>query len=124
MDIALWIVASVFAVAYTAGGLIKLTWSYERYAARLDWPRDFTPGHLRFMGVLEVLGGLGLALPALSGIAPVLVPVAASGLALYMAGAATERVRRAEYGQLLGDLLFLGAMIFVAWGRFGPYAFG
>jgi len=46
------------------------------------------------------------------------VPIAASCMALYMAGAITERLRRGEYKELLGDLLFLGAMIFVAWGRF------
>lgn len=119
MNIALWIVAGIFAVGFIAGGIAKLTWPYERYAARLGWPQDFTPGNVRFMGTLELLGGLGLVLPGLLNIAPVLVPVAASGMALYMAGAVTERIRRAEYKELLGDLFFLAGMIFVAWGRFG-----
>lgn len=70
------------------------------------------------MGVIETLGGLGLVLPGLFGIAPVLVPVAASAMALYMAGAVTERIRRSEYKDLLGDLVFLAGMLFVAWGRF------
>ncbi|MGO1770704.1 MAG: DoxX family protein [Microbacterium sp.] len=124
MNVALWIVASIFAIGFVAGGIVKLTWSYERYAARLHWPEDFTPGKVRFMGVLEIIGGLGLVLPGLLGIAPVLVPVAASGMALYMAGAATERIRRSEYTEILGDLLFLGGMLFVAWGRFAivPFA--
>lgn len=124
MNIALWIVASVFAVGFIAGGIVKLTWSYEKYAARLHWPQDFTPGNVRFMGVIEILGGIGLVLPGLLGIAPVLVPVAASGMALYMAGAATERIRRAEYRELVGDLFFLAGMLFVAWGRFAisPFA--
>ena len=118
MNIALWIVAGVFGIAYVAGGIIKLTMPYEKYAAKLGWPEDFTPGNVRFMGVVEILGGLGLVLPGLVDIAPVLVPVAASCMALYMAGAITERLRRGEYKELLGDLLFLAAMIFVAWGRF------
>lgn len=120
MNIALWIAAGVIAFGYVAGGSVKLAWSHERYAARLHWPEDFTPGNVKFMGVVEVLGGLGLVLPGLLDIAPVLVPVAASGMALYMAGAVTERVRRGEYKELVGDLVFLGAMLFVAWGRFGP----
>ncbi|MEU0269932.1 DoxX family protein [Nocardioides sp. NPDC006303] len=118
MNIALWIVAGIFGVAYVAGGIVKLTMSYEKYAAKLGWPGDFTPGNVRFMGVVEILGGIGLVLPGLVGVAPVLVPVAASCMALYMAGAITERLRRGEYKELLGDLLFLAAMVFVAWGRF------
>lgn len=118
MNIALWIVAGVFGVAYVAGGIIKLTMPYEKYAAKLHWPEDFTPGNVRFMGAVEVLGGIGLVLPALVDVAPILVPIAASGMALYMAGAITERLRRSEYKELLGDLLFLAAMIFIAWGRF------
>ena len=124
MNIALWIVACLFALGFIAGGVVKQVWSYDRYAARLGWPQDFSPGKVKFMGVIEMLGGLGLVLPGLLGIAPVLVPVAASGMALYMAGAVTERIRRDEYKELLGDLVFLGAMFFVAWGRFGPESFG
>jgi hypothetical protein len=119
MNIALWIVAGVFGFGYIAGGIVKLTMPYEKYAAKLGWPEDFTPGNVRFMGVVEVLGGIGLVLPGLVGVAPVLVPIAASCMALYMAGAITERLRRGEYKELAGDLLFLAAMLFVAWGRFG-----
>ncbi|WP_167131574.1 DoxX family protein [Paramicrobacterium chengjingii] len=123
MSIALWIVAGVFAIGYIAGGIVKLTWSYEKYAAKLPWAGDFTPGNVKFMGIIEVLGGLGLVLPGLLGIASVLVPVAASGMALYMAGAVTERIRRAEYTDLLGDLVFLVGMLFIAWGRFAIIPF-
>jgi uncharacterized membrane protein len=119
MNIALWIVAGLFGVAYVAGGTVKLTMDHEKYAAKLGWPADFTPGNVRFMGVLEVLGGIGLVLPALVDVVPVLVPIAASCMALYMAGAITERVRRGEYKEMLGDLLFVAAMVFIAWGRFG-----
>ncbi|NGN92458.1 DoxX family protein [Nocardioides sp. KC13] len=119
MNIALWIVAGLFGVAYVAGGIVKLTMPYEKYAAKLGWPADFTPGNVRFMGVLEILGGVGLVLPGLANVLPILVPIAASCMALYMAGAITERFRRGEYKELLGDLLFLAAMVFVAWGRFG-----
>ena len=118
MNIALWTVAGIFGAAYVAGGIVKLTMPYEKYAAKLGWPGDFTPGNVRFMGVVEILGGIGLVLPGLVDVAPVLVPVAASCMALYMAGAITERIRRGEYKELLGDLLFLAAMIFIAWGRF------
>lgn len=120
MNIALWIVASLFGFAYIVGGIIKISMSHEKYAAKNRWAQDFSPGNVRSMGVIEIFGGIGLIVPGLLDVATVLVPVAASGLALYMAGAVTERVRRGEWSLLLGDLVFLGAMLFVAWGRFGP----
>lgn len=124
MNIPLWIVASVFAVGFIAGAIVKLSWSHERYAAKLHWAQDFTPANVKFMGTVEILGGLGLVLPGLLSIAPVLVPLAASGMALYMAGAVTERIRRAEYRDLVGDLVLLAAMLFVAWGRFAIVPLG
>jgi uncharacterized membrane protein len=119
MNVALWIVASVLAFGFIAGSIVKLTWSHERYAAKLHWPADFTAGQVKLIGVVELLGGIGLVLPGLLAIAPVLVPIAASGMALYMAGAVTERVRRREHTEMIGDLLFVAALLFVAWGRFG-----
>jgi hypothetical protein len=61
---------------------------------------------------------VGLVLPALANIAPTLVPLAATGLMLFMAGAATTRFRRSEWSYLVGDLVFIGAFAFLAWGRF------
>jgi uncharacterized membrane protein len=119
MNVALWIVASILAFGFTAGSIVKLTWSHERYAAKLHWPADFTAGQVKFIGVVELLGGIGLVLPGLLDIARVLVPIAASGMALYMAGAVTERVRRREHKEMVGDVLFVAGLLFVAWGRFG-----
>jgi uncharacterized membrane protein len=119
MDIALWIAASVLALGFVSGSIVKLTWSHERYAARLHWPADFTAAQVKLIGVVELLGGIGLVVPGVLDIARVLVPIAASGMALYMAGAVTERVRRREHKEMLGDLLFVAALLFVAWGRFG-----
>jgi uncharacterized membrane protein len=119
MNVALWIVASVLALGFTAGSIVKLTWSYERYAARLHWPADFTASQVKLIGVVELLGGIGLVLPGVLDTARALVPIAASGMALYMAGAVTERVRRREHKEMVGDLLFVAALVFVSWGRFG-----
>ena len=59
MHIALWIVAALFAIGFVAGGIVKLTWPYEKYAARLHRPQDFTPGNVKFMGAIDILGGSG-----------------------------------------------------------------
>jgi hypothetical protein len=66
---------------------------------------------------------VGLILPAVLGIAPVLVPLAATGAALLFAGAVITRLRRGEKLTIVVDLVYLALAVFVAWGRFGPQPF-
>lgn len=125
MNLTLWIIAGLLAVAYLVGGARKLIVPKARVAAAPGggWAEDFSAGSVRAMGVLEILGAVGLVLPAALDIAPVLVPLAALGLVLYMAGAVITRVRRHEFKFMMGDLFFLALFGFVAWGRFGPESF-
>lgn len=126
MNLALWIVTGVVATVYLFSGAGKLVLSKERiagFAASTRWVEDFSPGAIKAIGALEVLGAAGLVLPAVLGIAPVLVPLAAIGLATLMAGAVIMRVRRGEYKVMLGDLGYLLVIAFVAWGRLGPERF-
>lgn len=127
MNIALWIIACVAAVVYTIGGASQALLTKEKYrsiGASQHWADDFSAGHLKAIGVTKIIGALGLVLPAVSGVAPVLVPLAACGLMLVMAGAATTRFRRSEWTYLVGDVFFLGVFAFLAWGRFAlqPFA--
>jgi hypothetical protein len=127
VNTALWIVASVLAAAYLVGGASQILMTkekYRSYGASQHWVDDFSAGHLKAIGAIKLVGAVGLVLPAVVGVAPVLVPLAASGLMLLMAGAATTRVRRSEWHYLAGDLVFLSLLGFVAWGRFGlePFA--
>ena len=126
MNVALWIVAGLLAVAYVAGGGLKVIMRKEKIAASgpaAKWVEDFRPGTIKTIGALEVLGGLGLVLPAVLGIVTELVPLAALGLAMIMVGAAITRISRREYRLMLVDLTYLVLAGFVAWGRFGPEAF-
>ncbi|HET7901849.1 MAG TPA: DoxX family protein, partial [Candidatus Nanopelagicales bacterium] len=75
------------------------------------------------IGVLEVLGAIGLILPGITGIAPFLVPLAATGLALLMIGAIVVHARRGERQPIGANIVLLLLAVFVAWGRFGAYAF-
>ncbi len=127
MNLALWIVAALFGSAFTVGGIVKMVLGRDRFAAMgasAAWASEFPVATFKVIGVIEALGGLGMILPGALDIAPALVPIAASGMALYMSGAATTRLRRGEYGALVGDLLFMAACLFVAWGRFGPEQWG
>ena len=121
MNIALWIVAGLMAAIYLLSGFGKLLVPRERMAAMGDasrWVLDFRPGTLKAIGALEILGALGLILPALLDIAPILVPLAASGLTLIMAGAVILRIRRGERKTALVDATYLALTAFVAIGRF------
>ncbi len=126
MDRTLWIVAGLLAVAFLFSGIVKLVIPQEKLATfpAGGWVNDFSAGAVRAIGVVEILGAMGLVLPAALGIAPVLVPLAALGLAVLMVGAAVTRARRHEPKPLVADLVYLALAAFVAWGRFfGPTAF-
>ncbi|GAA2136626.1 DoxX family protein [Glycomyces algeriensis] len=121
MNLALWITAGLMAAVYLLSGFGKLFVPREKMAAMGDasrWVLDFQPGTLKTIGVLEILGATGLILPAVLDIAPILVPVAASGLTLIMTGAVIVRIRRGETKAALVDGAYLAVTAFVAIGRF------
>jgi hypothetical protein len=124
MNVVLWVVAVVLALAFLSSGALKLSQSKEKLAANgMGWTESYSSGAIKAIGGVEVLGAAGLLLPALSGVAPVLVPLAATGLLLVMIGAAVTHGRRGE-NQLIVVNLILGVLaLLVAWGRFGPYSF-
>lgn len=121
MNTALWILDVFLGIAFTIGGTAMLVLPKERYRSlhqTQQWTDDFTAGQVKVIAAIKLLGGLGLLLPAVGDLAPGLVPVAACGLALFMAGAGTTRFRRGEVRSLVGDLVFLAMFAFLAWGRF------
>lgn len=124
MNVTLWIIASLLAAAFLAAGLMKATQPKEKLASSgMAWVEDFSPGAVKTIGALEALAGIGLILPALLDIAPVFVPLAATGLVLTMIGAAVVHARRKETQAIVPNVVILVLAAVVAWGRFGPYAF-
>jgi uncharacterized membrane protein len=122
MNIVLWIVQSILAGMFVMAGIMKSTQPKEKLAEKLPWVNDFSPATVRFIGVVELLGGLGLILPAATGIAPILTPLAATGLAVIMVLAAIVHVRRKEPSGVAFNVVLFALAAFVAWGRFGPYS--
>jgi hypothetical protein len=125
MNLTLWIVTGLLATAYLTGGALKIVLPREKVAAFPGggWAEDFSDRAVKAIGAAEVLAAVGLVLPAVLGIVPVLVPLAALGLVLLMTGAAIVRLRRHETPALLADLVYLALAAFVAWGRVGPEPF-
>ncbi len=126
MNLTLWIVAVLLAAVYLFAGTGKLFVPKEKLATApgAGWLDDFSTDAVKGIGALEILAALGLVLPAALDIAPVLVPIAASGLVALMAGAVITRIRRHETVPLIADLAYLVLAGFVAFGRFGPESFG
>lgn len=123
MNIALWIIAGLLAVAFLASGARKLIQPKEKLPAGWGWVEDYSAGSIKAIGALEVLAAVGLVLPAALDIAPVLVPLAAVGLVSLMVGAIITHLRRREAQGIVVTLVLLALAVFVAWGRFGPQSF-
>jgi uncharacterized membrane protein len=125
MNLTLWITAGLLAAVYLVAGIGKLVVPKEKLATAPGggWLDDFSAGSVRAIGALEVLAAVGLVLPAALDVALVLVPLAAVGLVLLMAGAVITRIRRHEVKPMVADLAYLALAAFVAWGRFGPESF-
>jgi uncharacterized membrane protein YphA (DoxX/SURF4 family) len=88
VGVALWTVQGLLALLFLFAGGMKLAVPPEMLAAMTPLPVPF----MRFIGLVEVLGGLGLVLPALTRIRPGLTPLAAGGLALEMIGATATTI--------------------------------
>src|SRR6202022_2704050 len=124
VDFALWAVSSILGFSFLAAGLMKLARSKQQLVdAGMAWVGDASPAFVKSIGVLEILAAIGLIVPALTGIAPVFVPLAALGLVLVMLGAAALHARRREVANVFIALVILAFAAFVTWGRFGPYPF-
>jgi uncharacterized membrane protein YphA (DoxX/SURF4 family) len=94
-DLVLWILQGFLALAFLGAGVGHIR-NYDRMATqpRMSWVTVVGRDRLRIIGVLEVLGAIGVVLPAATGVLPWLAPVAAGCLALLMAFAVALHLRR------------------------------
>jgi uncharacterized membrane protein YphA (DoxX/SURF4 family) len=125
MNLALWIVAGLLAAVFAFAGANKLFIPYDKLAKAPGggWVNHFNPGFVKALGTVEILGAVGLIVPAALDIVPVLVPLAAVGLATIMVGAAIVTSRRHERAHAVLNLAYFALAVFVAIGRFGPESF-
>ncbi|MGH3588628.1 MAG: DoxX family protein, partial [Pseudonocardia sp.] len=119
MRIAVWIVSVLLALAFLFIGGVKVLMS----VAEMEATGQGVPVVLlKIAGYAEVLGALGLVLPAATRIVPVLTPIAATGLVVTMIGATLTNIILGIY-PLAVQTAVLGLLAaFVAWARFGPAA--
>lgn len=125
MDTVITVIQVLLGLLLTIGGLLKLTLPYAQYSnlPSVAWSKEFKPEHIHLIGVLEVSGGVGLIVPLFLHALTTLTPLAAVGIALYMSGAMATHLRRSEYLQMFGILIFfLGPALFVAYGKLVGFA--
>lgn len=116
LHIGLWIAQALLAVAFGMAGMMKLTTPMEQLAAGMAWVQSSPEALVRFIGLSEVAGALGMILPAATRIKPILTPLAAVGLVTIMVLAAGVHV---SYGEApIPNVVLGGLAAFVAWGRY------
>ncbi len=117
MNIALWVVQILVGLAFLAAGFPKALRPVDEVAKRLTWAKQVPLWFLRFLGIAELLGGIGLILPAATKILPWLTVGAAIGLVVVMVSAIIFHISRKEYSHLGVNVVLLLLAAFIIIGR-------
>ncbi|MFK7988566.1 MAG: DoxX family protein [Sandaracinaceae bacterium] len=118
LNIGLWVTQCLLAAAFLMAGGMKISAPIEELQAQMPWVSGALGGAVRFIGAAEVLGAIGLLLPAASRIQPKLTPLAAAGLTIVMILAVATHIARGEMPMIAPGIVLGGMAAFVAWGRF------
>lgn len=117
MNIGLWVVQVLLGLVFIMAGGTKTFQGIEAMAASMPWVTEVSSSLVRFIGVSELLGGLGLLLPSILRIKPHLTVWAAIGLTIVMVLAALFHASRGEFPAIGANAVFVALTAFVAWGR-------
>lgn len=117
MHISLWIAQTLMAIMFLMAGFMKATMPIESLIAMLPWANSVPAALVKFIGLSELLGGLGLLLPSLLRIKPQLTVWAAIGIATIMMLAIPLHLSRGENEALGMNITFIILSLFIAWGR-------
>ncbi len=118
LDFWLWVASAVAALFYIMAFYMKAIQPKEKTAAMIPWVGDSSPGFVRFVGFVDLAGGLGLILPVATGILPFLTPLAALGTIVLQILAIGLHARRGETSKTIGlNIILLAIGVFVLWGR-------
>jgi uncharacterized membrane protein YphA (DoxX/SURF4 family) len=118
MNIILWIIQGVLAAMFAMAGISKSSQSKEKLMkSGLSWVERFNLSKIRFIGASEFLGAIGLIVPLMFNIVPVLTPIAAIALATIMVLAAFHHHKHNEKKAIVFNAVLFLLATFVAYGR-------
>lgn len=117
MNIALWVAQILLAAMFGMAGIMK-TFQTAKAKEQLPWAKNRSDRFIRFVGVSELLGALGLTLPLLTGILPWLTVLAAIGLTLIQVLAIfTEHLPKKEFNVIPINVVLIAIAVFIVFGR-------
>ena len=117
MNIVLWIVQGLLALAFLMAGFMKTFMPVETLKKNMTWVSAVAAPFVRFIGIAELLAAIGLILPAATGVLPWLTGAAAVGLVVIMLSASVFHASRREYSSIGMNVVLLLLAAFVAIGR-------
>ena len=117
LQIALWIASVFLALVFFAAAGNKLIREKPELEQTMPWSTEFTERQLKYISFAEIAGALGLILPEVTGIFPILTPIAALGLAVVQVFAFRVHRRRGESKVLAVNVMLFVLAVFVAVGR-------
>ena len=115
----LWVAQAFVFAALCLGGVMKLTMPVGRISKLFAWTGAVPEPFLRFIGGVDLAGGVGILMPELTRVLPRLTEWAAVGCILLMTAAIVFHARRGELRETPFNFVVLGVCAFVAWGRWG-----
>lgn len=118
LNIALWIAQALLAAMFLMSGLMKTTLPIAELAQKMSVPTVLGEGMTRFIGISELLGAIGVLLPALTRVKPALTALAAAGLGVVMVLGAGYHLLQGELGGVPVTVVLAALAFFVAWGRY------
>src|SRR5687768_15227611 len=105
LNIVLWVGQSILAVMFLMAGFMKATTPIVELVAQQPWAEQMPEALVRFIGTSEILGALGLILPAAIRIKPQLTAWAAGGLAVVMSLAIFFHASRGEFSAIIMNII-------------------
>jgi hypothetical protein len=118
LHVSLWAAQVLLGLLFLFAGVMKVSQPIAELAQKLVWPGALPEGLVRFIGLSELTGGLGLILPSVTRVKPWLTPLAGAGLLTIMLFASLFHVSRGELGVLPMNFALGGLAAFIAWGRY------
>lgn len=118
MNTAIWIAQGMLAAMFAMAGIMKSTQPIEKLQKAMTWTTRYSSSTVRFIGITELLGAIGVIVPWLTGVAVILTPLAACGLALIQLLAIFHHAKHNEKKEIAINIVLILIAGFVAYGRF------
>src|SRR5437899_9447457 len=117
LRIGLWVAQALIFFAFASAGLVKLLTPIPQLAAMMPWAGQYSETFVRVIGLIDLAGGVGILLPALTRILPRLTVLAALGCTVLQVFALIFHISRGEAAVTPLNFVLLALALFVLWGR-------